>query len=369
MNVSGKRAGAILSVNLDAIASNYTLLRKTHTQQALAAVIKEDAYGLGLEPVARTLWKAGNRMFFVAFLDEAEALRKILPEADIHVLSGFFEGTAEDFFALDVVPVLNTPEEIATWRAIAKKKSQKVRVDLHVDTGMNRLGLTMKEAETVAENPHSLEGFDVSVVMSHLACADTPEHALNETQRDRFETVRKWFPMGQGSFAASSGIFLDPSYHFDLGRPGAAVFGVNPQPENPSPMTQVIELKGKIVQVRDVDTHQGVGYGATHRTRRKSRIATVTAGYGDGYLRSLSNKGAGYLSGHTVPVVGRVSMDLITFDVTDVPEKLVHAGAEIELIGTNVTVDDVAEAAGTNGYEVLTALGARYHRTYSGQTA
>jgi alanine racemase len=237
---------------------------------------------------------------------------------------------------------------------------------------MSRLGLPEDELETLASEPERLDGIELALVMSHLACADEPGHPLNAEQLARFSAARARLPTAMASFANSSGIFLGAEYHFDLGRPGVALYGINPTPGRPNPMRQVVRLQGKILQVREIDAPRTVGYGATHRAAGPTRVATVAVGYADGYLRSLSNRGSAWLGNQRVPVVGRVSMDLITLDVTGASPDSAHPGAFVDLIGPELsadpelTVDDVAAAAGTIGYEILTALGQRYHRIYQG---
>jgi alanine racemase len=232
---------------------------------------------------------------------------------------------------------------------------------LHVDTGMARLGLDAREFAALVENPPPIRW---RAVMSHLACADDPDHPLNQRQRARFAAAAARLPGVPASLAASSGIFLGASYHFDLVRPGAALYGVNPLPGRPNPLHRIVRLSAKIVQIRQIDSGESVGYGAAQIMPAPGRAAIVGVGYGDGWLRSLSHRGCGYLAGTRIPLLGRVSMDLVTFDVSAVPPELAHPGAVIELLGDNYGVDDAAADAGTIGYEILTALGPRYHRIY-----
>jgi alanine racemase len=201
-------------------------------------------------------------------------------------------------------------------------------------------------------------------VMSHLACADEPAHALNDRQRERFAAAAVQMLGVPASLAASSGVFLGPGYHFDLVRPGAALYGVNPQAGRPNPLRQVLRLSGKVLQVREIDRGESVGYGAAHVMAASGRVATVAVGYADGWLRSLSRRGCAYVGGTRVPLLGRVSMDLVAFDVSAVDPALVRPGMSVELLGPEYGVDDAAADAGTIGYEILTALGARYHRVY-----
>jgi alanine racemase len=256
------------------------------------------------------------------------------------------------------------PEEAAerpsrrTHRSLSESQAPAI---LHVDTGMARLGLGAREFADFVENPPPIAW---RAVMSHLACADAPDHPLNQRQRARFAAAAAHLPGVPASLAASSGIFLGPSYHFDLVRPGAALYGVNPLPGRPNPLRRIVRLSAKIVQIRQIDSGESVGYGAAHVMQAPGRAAIVGVGYADGWLRSLSHRGCGYLAGTRIPVLGRVSMDLVTFDVSAVPEGLAHPGATIELLGDNYGVDDAAADAGTIGYEILTALGPRYHRIY-----
>jgi alanine racemase len=361
------RAGAVLDIDLDAVAANWRVLRDRVGGAECAAVVKADAYGLGAAAVARALAAAGCRSFFVAGIDEGIEVRAASPAGDVFVLNGPFTGTEGEFAAHRLIPVLNSPEQIAAWSRFSAGKS--LPAAIHIDTGMSRLGLTPAETRDLAAHPERLAGFRPVLLMSHLACGEEVSNAMNEAQRTAFAAACAALPAMPASLAASSGIFLGPRYHLDMVRPGAALYGVAPQPAGPNPMAQVVRLQGKIIQVRDVDTPMTVGYGATHRVTRKARIATVAVGYADGFLRSLSNRGSGLLAGVRVPIVGRVSMDLITFDVTGAPADAVHPEAMIELIGPGHTVNDVAAAAGTIGYEILTSLGRRYARRYGGAAA
>jgi alanine racemase len=364
-------AGATLTIDLDAIAANFHILRDRLGSAACAAVVKADGYGLGATPIAARLVNEGCRNLFVAQLEEAISLRTALTEAgldaSIYVLNGIVPGTEPDFIAHRVVPVLNQPTEIDAWAQTGRARDATVPAILHVDTGMARLGLTQEDTADLARTPDRLNGIDLRYVMSHLACASEPDNPMNQLQRDRFTKIMACFRGVPGSLANSSGIFLGTDFHFAMGRPGAALYGVQPLDGEPKRMEQVINLQGKILQCRFVDTGQTVGYGATHIVARRSRIATVGVGYADGFLRSLGNRANGYIDGTRVPMVGRVSMDLITFDVTDIPEDLCRPGDTVELIGSHHGVDDLAAEAGTIGYEILTSLGARYHRRYLGQ--
>ena len=358
---------AILTVDLGAIAANYRLLRKRAGKAECAGVVKADAYGLGAAAVAPALARAGCLSFFVAQLAEGAALRPFLPKAaSIYVLNGLTERDRGAFEAERLIPVLNDLGQIERWSAFCRARGKPLAAAVHVDTGMNRLGLPPGELDLLAQEPHRLAGVGVELVMSHLACADEPDHPLNRRQLIGLRSAIRRLPPARASLAASSGIFLARDFHFDLVRPGVALYGGNPLPGAPNPMAQPVQLQGRILQVRIVDRGETVGYGATHRFARPRRIATVGVGYADGFLRSLSNRGCAVLGGAPAPIVGRVSMDLITLDVSAAPETLARPGETVELIGPNRTIDDVAEEAGTIAYEILTSLGPRYARRYVG---
>ena len=365
---SVEHCGAILTIDLDAVAANYRLLRGRLAGTACAAVVKADAYGLGMEHVAPALSRAGCEIFFVAHIDEGIQLRRLLPDAGIHVFNGLHAGCEPDFAEHRLVPVLNSLGDIEAWARFCGRAgaSPVPPADIHLDTGMTRLGLPPDEVDFLAREPDRLGPIDVAYVLSHLACADAPGHGLNRRQLDAFGKARGALAPRPASLANSSGIFLGAGYHFDLARPGAALYGVAPVPGEPNPMAQVVRLQGKILQVRNVDTPQTVGYGATHRIARRGRIATVAVGYADGYLRSLSNSGGANFGDIRVPVVGRVSMDLITLDVSGLPHRMARPGDLVDLIGPHNPVDRLAADAGTIGYEILTSLGSRYHRVYKG---
>lgn len=358
-----------MTVDLDAVAANYRLLRDLAAGAACGAVVKADGYGLGLAPVARTLAAEGCGDFFISTLDEGIALRAALDEAGaeatIYVLSGPVAGAAESFDRARLTPILNTPGQIDEWAAHGRDHGGR-RAVIKLDSGMARLGLTAAEAGALAAAPERLAGLDIAFVMSHLACADAPDDPMNAAQLAAFGAMRATLPPARASLANSAGIFLAPEYHLDLVRPGAALYGLHTSPRAAGRMAPVVRLQGRILQVRDVDTDSAVGYGATGRVAEGSRLATVAAGYADGYLRSLGNRGSGFVGDDRVPLVGRVSMDLIVFDVTGVPRDRVREGGYIDLIGPHHGADDLAAEAGTIGYEILAALGARYRRAYIG---
>lgn len=367
---AAERAGGILRIDLAAIVSNYRLLQgKLSPGAVCGAVVKADAYGLGMARVAPALAAAGCTDFFVALLDEAIALRALLPDVDIHVFAGATAATAGEFAHHRLIPVLNHLGQIADFTAHAERAQRRLAADIHLDTGMNRLGLPEGEVAQLAANPGLLKNLDPRTVISHLACADEPNHPLNDQQRASYIAARQRIPgfaAIRASFANSGGIFLGPAYHFDLARPGAALYGLAPHRNAPNPMAQVVRLQGRIIQVRDVDSPMTVGYGAAHRVTAKGRIATVAVGYADGYLHALTNRGHAYIGDLQVPLVGRVSMDLIALDVSRAPPALAAPNGLVDLIGPHGSPDRLAQEAGTIGYEILTSLGARYHRIYTG---
>lgn len=372
---------AILTIDLDALIANWRRLGAMAPQSECAAVVKADAYGLGAERVGPALYRAGCRRFFVAHSEEALSLRAVLPDnATIHILHGPGKGIERELAEANLVPVLSTPEQIAAWRATAKTLGRALPAALHIDTGMNRLGLTDAEADAVAADPaNQMAGIRLDFVMTHLACADEPDHPLNARQADRFAAWRQRFPNLKGSLANSAGIFLGPAFHHDILRPGIALYGANPLDPSAGPrreasrMAEVVHLQGKILQVRSVDRSETVGYGAGHIVEKPSRIATVAIGYADGFSRALSGRGSAVIKGQQghvrVPIAGRVSMDLITLDVSAVAEADCRPGIAVSLLGGGIDLDEQAASAGTIGYELLTQLGSRYHRVYKGSLA
>lgn len=354
-------ASSVLTIDLGALKSNYRLLAKHAGNAVCAAVVKADGYGLGAEPVAHALAEAGCRTFFVATLDEAIALRAVEPKIIIYYLNGLMPGEADACAEHQIRPVLNDPGQIDRWSGFRFEKDVPPSA-LQIDTGLSRLGLTPRETEQLCAAPERLENIGLDLVISHLACADEPDHPLNAAQRDAFTAATTSLPIAKRSLAASSGIFLGAPWHFDMVRAGAALYGVTPSRSKPNPMAQVVHLQAKILQVRDVDTPQSVGYGATRRFTGPTKVATVAAGYADGLPRSLGNEGTAYIGNIAAPVIGRVSMDLITLDISNVPDA--KPGDMVDLIGPYNDADMDAEAAGTIGYEILTRLGRRYRRRY-----
>lgn len=362
------QAGALLTIDLDAIRDNWlTLKGRLGAAADCAAVVKADAYGLGARKVAPALYQAGCRHFFVAHLAEAIDLRPVLAaDAAIYVLHGLHPGGEAECAAHGLVPVLNSLPQLTAWRSLARQSGRVLPAILQVDTGMARLGLAADELDRVAADHGLLAGIELKFVMSHLASAEDQASPLNRMQLENFRAALARLPATRASLANSSGIFLGSDYHFDLVRPGAALYGVAPVAGQPNPLRPVIRLQGKVLQTRTIKAGTAVGYSHTWTAQRPSRIATVAVGYADGYLRSLSNRGEVHVDSVRLPIVGNVSMDTITVDITDVPESRVGEGTLVDLAHPGHGVDDIASRAGTIGYEVLTSLGNRYSRAYVG---
>jgi alanine racemase len=366
-------ATGVLTVDLDAIVANWRKLEKTAVPAECAGVIKADAYGCGAEPVARALASAGCKIFFVATLDEARVVRAAVPKAAVYVLNGFFQNCGEAYAKIDVRPVIGDLNELAEWDVFCRRSGWTGGAAIHIDTGMNRLGLTLTEAQGIVPRINAGD-HGITLVMSHLACAETLNHPLNGKQVAAFREIASLYSGVPASLANSSGIFLGAQFQFDLVRPGAALYGVNPTPEADNPMQPVVDLKARIVQTRNVERGEGVGYGGTWTARRPTRLAIVSAGYADGYFRAASSndgtRGAEVVvAGKRCPIAGRVSMDLIAIDVTDLPNNAARRGHMVTLIGEGITVDELAHHFGTIGYEVLTSLSRRYARIYKGGVA
>lgn len=355
---------ALLTIDLAAIVANWRSMRAVCGVET-AAVVKADGYGVGAVPVAHALAAAGCTRFFVATPDEGIALRAALAAPEIAILDGLPAGAESLYREHRLTPVLNRPDEVRSWLAFAERRGEALPAMLHVDTGMHRLGLAPKEFVALAEEPE-FRAYRWGCLMSHLACSDEPAHDLNARQAGAFAALRQHLPQVPGSLAASSGIFLGPDYQHDLTRPGAGLFGVNPQPGRANPLEGTVHLQARILAVRDVDPDRTVGYGAAHTVTLPSKIATIAVGYADGYPRAAGSRGTMRLGGFAVPVVGRISMDLVTLDVSAVPPDIARVGAWVEVIGPGRSIDEVAADCGTIAYEILTSLGARYRRRYIG---
>jgi alanine racemase len=360
-----RHASAVLTIDLEAISRNYRLLaERVGPGVTCAGVVKADAYGLGADRIAPVLYRAGCRAFFVAHLDEGLDLQTHLPrDVAIYVLNGLPHGGERVCADAGIIPVLNSREQYDAWTEQARARGRILPAVIQVDSGMSRLGMSPHEVAAVVEEPASV--LDIQLVMSHLACADTPKHPANAHQLAAFQALARRFPGARRSFANSSGIFLGRDYHHDLVRPGAALYGLNPNPAEINPMLPVVRLTAQVIQTREIEADAHVGYGWNFQAKKPTRLATLAIGYADGLQRAFGNGGAVYFRGRRLPVAGRVSMDSLTVDLGDLPPGMLARGSQVEIIGGYQSLDALAATAGTIGYEMLTSLGQRYERIYS----
>jgi alanine racemase len=356
---------SLLSIDLDAIQANWRILDARNGATETGAVVKADGYGLGLEPVANALWTAGARRFYVAQSGEGERLRRILPDATIVILAPVLPQGFARCRATALIPSLNGPEALRFWKNDAKANRSALPAMLHIDSGMTRLGFDDATFPSVFAELSDAECAAITEVSSHLACADEPSHPLNLEQLNRFQAATASVPSSiHRSFANSSGLFLSQAFSEFGARPGMALYGLNPTSVNPNPMRAVVNLQVRILQTRVLERDERVGYGATASAEAGSRIAVIAAGYADGLHRCIGGAGRVWINGEAAPILGRISMDLITVDVSHMLESQVVPGGWAEVIGPHQSADDLAAATGTIGYEILTSLGARYQRQY-----
>lgn len=378
MSVSPHLAGGRLTVDLAALVANWRELDRLSRPGRASAVVKANAYGLGVERVVPALWGAGCREFFVALADEGVAVKRLVPDAEVFILNGIHADNVAVIAEASCIPVLSSHAQIDLWAAHNRQRGRRLPCALQVDTGMNRLGLTPQEAIAFAARNTREAIVPLIHVMSHFACADSIDHPLNRRQIESFQAVAAAFADIDSSLSNSAGTLTLGACGHPVTRPGIALYGGEAVNDLVNPMKPVITLEGRIVQIRHVAKGDTISYGATHVASRGSRIATVSVGYADGFPRAGSGSGVplrdvnaagacGYIGGKRVPLVGRVTMDLTMYDVTDVAEEALSDGW-IEFIGPNIPLDDVARAAGTIGYEILTGLGSRYHRRFIGET-
>lgn len=360
--------GCRLTIDVAALAKNWQALDKISAGSLCAAVVKADAYGTGISVASKVFYEAGARFFFVATPDEAVAVRAALPEAHIFVLNGLYPGAAPLYVGERLYPVLNSLPMLEEWLVACLSKNEALPAALHFDTGMNRLGFRLGETSIVKRMIDEV-GYSPQVIMSHLACADQPQHEKNRAQLALFSSVLAQFPSVPGSLANSAATMSSREMHFQMVRPGIALYGGRAVQGRRNPMLPAVRLEAPILQIRDARTGESVGYGATQTLTRDSRLAILGIGYADGFLRSLSatNQHAGghaFVRGKLVPIVGRISMDMTAIDITDLGDNPPLPGEMVEVLGDNVTIDDQADPAGTIGYELLTSLKGRYSRTY-----
>ena len=366
VTMTANLAGATVTIDLAALKANYLLLARKAKTAHTAVAIKGDAYGLGVKPVAKTLWSAGCRSFYVARPEEGATLRTILPKATITVLDGLYAGEAAFYRKHKLVPALTTQAQIRDWTKNGKGEA----CSLHVDTGINRAGLQPHDWLAFTADDKLIRTLNIRMLMSHLACGDDDTSPMNQRQLDRFKAIHAGVPHLKASLANSPGIFLGKPYHFNEVRPGVALYGGNPTPYQKNPMKPVVTLEARVLQIRQIQKGETVGYSATWTASRPTKIAIIAAGYADGIARKLSSHQQGgpaqvAIAGQRCPIVGRVSMDMITIDVTGVPERKLAKATSAELFGKHISVDEAAGWAGTISYELLTHLGKRYARVYS----
>ncbi|MFZ5608684.1 MAG: alanine racemase [Pseudomonadota bacterium] len=358
----------VLTVDLAAIAANYRRLAARSSPARCGATVKADAYGLGMEKIAPVLAAQGCDAFFVANLDEGAALRAILAGVDIFILNGLAAGESDDFLAHDLIPVLNAPDEIAAWASAAARLARALPAAIHIDTGINRLGLAPAQVRKLAaEGEKALAGLNLKLVMSHLACGAQGEHEMNATQGRLFDELRALLPKAPASLANTAGVFLGAPYHLHMTRPGIGLYGGSPFAQPVEDIANVIDLRARILQVRAVHAGDRVGYDATWTARGPTRIAIAALGYGDGYGAGFDNRGIALVADTQVPVIGKISMDLLALDVSAIDGDKVSPGMTATLVGEGLGLDEVAARGGMSNYQLLTALGqrvARRHKPY-----
>ncbi|HLV84376.1 MAG TPA: alanine racemase [Devosia sp.] len=362
--------GGQLSIDLGALARNWRALDKVSAGALTGAVVKADAYGTGITVASKALHAAGARFFFVATPDEGMAVRAAVPDAHIFVMNGLYPGAANLYIRQNMMPVLSSVAMLEEWLAKCMERNEAYPSAFHFDTGINRLGFRLNEAGFVRERIAAL-GYAPQMLMSHLACADQANHEKNRTQLALFGSVMTQFPGIPASLANSAGLMSGRDYHFQMVRPGIALYGGRAVIGRKNPMATVVTLHVPILQVKEARTGETVGYGATYNLARDSRLAIVGHGYADGFFRSLSGTNARpggkvAIRGKLCPVIGRVSMDQMVVDITELGADIPNPGEGAEVLGRHISIDDQADAAGTIGYEVLTSLKGRYNRNYVG---
>lgn len=363
--IASEAFGAIATIDLDAIVENYKALATMIAPTQCSAVIKANAYGLGAKYVGPALYQAGCRVFFVAQLIEAIELQTYLPnDVKIAILNGVQQNAEEQTAKSGFIPVLNSFDAIESWNHLCLTSKQKFSAIVQIDTGMNRLGLDQDDLKKLIQTPDIFKTADILYIMSHLASGDEAETLSNKQQLNALNNALKKLPKCKIAFANSGGIFLDQDYNFDLARPGIALYGIQPHGSKPNIIKPVLQLSARVIQTRNVKKGLAIGYSGSFITKRDSHITTIAIGYADGWHRYLGNKGSVYFHGRKIPIIGRISMDSITLDITDLEGLILKRGDLVELIGSHQTLEDVARDADTIPYEILTSLSNRCERIY-----
>ena len=361
--------GAQVVIDLGALVSNWKFLQSQFSGKICGAVVKANAYGIGVKPAVSELYSAGCRYFFVALPEEGEIVRTCAPNATIIVLNGLLPNQCKYYHSYKLIPSLNSEEEFYEWMSFKSEFPNEDPIVLHFDTGINRLGMQLNSLKKIAENfPVNLKNNSL-ILMTHLACADAPQDPKNNEQLANFNEYKKLFPNAVASMCNSAGIFLGPDFHFDIARPGIALYGAKSITNEPCHTLPIASLYAKVLQIRSVPSEETIGYGATYKVKKQSRIATIACGYADGFIRNINSKSnkhqpCVYIKEFRVPIVGRISMDQIQVDVTDIPESLCHRNTVVEFFGKNISVDEIAQWADTIPNEVLTGLSPRVTRKY-----
>ncbi len=348
-----------LNINLNNVKDNYQFLKSISFGAKTAAVVKDDAYGIGAREVVKLLSKEGCDTFFIAHATEAIDIRDIVPNATIYVLNGIGQGTIDIFKKYNLTPVISNPTALKFWN---DSKIPNIKPAIQIDTGLNRLGFSLQQIKDISEEARS----NFSLVMSHLSCGDAIGHFMNTHQLENFQKVLTYFPNIPASLSASDGAMLGKEFTFDMVRLGAALYGINTAPYRQNQVKSVVELKAPILQIKDLPIGEFVGYGASYRAHSESKIAIISIGYGDGIFRSLSNTGRVWIGDYEAKILGRVSMDMITIDVTNIPEDILISNNYATLLNDKYTLDNMANDAGTIGYEILSRIGKgqRYVKNY-----
>lgn len=357
----------VLNINLKSIKNNYKKIKKkVNSNCIVAATVKANAYGLGIKKIVPKLYRSGCRYFFVATTNEALEVRKVNKSISIFILNGLVTSDLSIIHKYNLIPIINNLSELKRIEKYQVKIKKSLKIAIHFDTGMSRLGLDKNETKLILENKEKYINFsNVVLVMSHLACADTPSKKKNSYQLENFCKIIKYFPNTKHSLANSAGILLGKKYHFDMVRPGISLYGGNPLKDSKNIYDNVINLKAKIIQVRNISKNDTIGYGATFKAKKNMIIGTVPLGYADGFSRLFSNNFEGYIGHQKISIVGRVSMDLITFDVTNVKGISKNKNVYVDIIGNKNNINNICKRISTIPYEVLTKLGKRYNRTYT----